>query len=83
MKRFHYIVTNHSSTRIDEDSPFRVASAQIRAKNMDHALEIVIQSESITREIDPRFKMKDSFELYRQGKRVGVYISPIADDMES
>jgi hypothetical protein len=83
MKRFHYIITARNSTRIDKDSPYRIASAQIRANDMDHALEVAMQSEGITRERNPMWTQRVVFDLYRQGKRVGVYITPVADDMES
>ena len=83
MKRFHYIVTARNSTRIDEGSPYRIASGQVSANGMDHALQVAMQSESITRERDPMWTQQLAFDLYRQGKRVGLFISPVADDMES
>jgi hypothetical protein len=84
MKRFHYIVTaRNSASGIEEGSPYRIASAQIRAKSMDHALEVAMQSEGITRERNPMWTQRVAFDLYRQGKRVGVYITPVVDDMES
>ena len=83
MKRFHYIITARNSSRIDEGSPYRLASAQIRARDMEHALEVAMRVEGITRERNPMWTQKVVFDLYRQGKRVGVYITPAADDMES
>ena len=81
MKRFHYIVTTRNSTRIDRDSPYRIASNQIRARNMDHALQVAMEKEAITRERNPHWTQKVVFDLYRNGQRVGLYISPVADDM--
>ena len=80
-RRFYYIVTARNSTRIDEESPYRIASNQIRARDMDHALQVAMEKESITRERNPCWTQKVVFDLYRQGKRVGLYISPVADDM--
>ena len=82
-KRFHYVITARNSNRVDEGSPYIVASAQIRARDMNHALEVAMQAEGITRERNPMWNMRVVFDLYRQGKRVGVYITPVADDMES
>ncbi|NRA42965.1 MAG: hypothetical protein HRU21_11760 [Pseudomonadales bacterium] len=48
---------------------------------MDHALQVAMEKESITRERNPCWTQKVVFDLYRQGKRVGLYISPVADDM--
>lgn len=83
MKRFHYIVTQRNSTRIDEASPYRIASAQIRARDMNHALEVAMISARITRERNPLWKLREVYDLYRDGKRVGLFISPVADDMEA
>ena len=83
MKRFHYIVTARNSTCIEEGSNYRIASAQVRARDMDHALKVAMQKESITRERNPMWAMRVVFDLYRQGKRVGLFVSPVADDMES
>jgi hypothetical protein len=83
MKRFHYIITARNNARIEEGSPYRIASAQIRANDMDHALKVAMQREGITRERNPMWTQRVVFDLYRQGKRVGVYITPVADDMEA
>ena len=83
MKRFHYIVTAHNSTRIDEGSPYRIASAQIRAKDMNHALERTMRIENIIVKQNLNFTLNKFHDFYRNGRRVGVYISPVADDMES
>lgn len=81
MKRFFYIITARNNTRIEPDSPYRVASGQIRASDMESALAITMARESITRERNPSWTMRVVHDLYRQGQRVGVYISPVADDM--
>ncbi len=83
MKRFHYIVTARNNTRIEEGSPYRIASAQIRAKDMNHALEVAMRVEGITRERNPMWTQRVVFDLYRQGKRVGLFVSPVVEDMES
>lgn len=83
MKRFHYIITSGNSTRIDEGSPYRIATAQIRAKDMNHALERTMKIENIIVRQNPNFTQNRFHEFYRDDRRVGVFISPVADDMES
>ena len=83
MKRFHYIITAMNSTRIDEGSSFRIASDQIRARDMNHALERTMKIENIIVKQNPNMTLCKFHAFYRNDRRVGVFISPEADDMES
>lgn len=79
MKRFFYILTSRGNSRIENDSPYKVATGQVRANDMNHALAVTLARENITKEQNTLWE-KPVFDFYRQGERVGVYISPVADD---
>ena len=87
LKRYFFIITRNASTRIDEDSNFRIASGQVRAESLDQAFQRVLMNEGIavrdmgSKQSATGFVTSPSHEFIRDGKKVGVYLSPCADDM--
>ena len=81
MSRYFYIITSSNSTRIDEGSPYRLASAQIHAESMDKALQLTIEREGILLETRCSSDGRKFSQFTRKDKRVGIYISPVAEEV--
>ena len=83
-KRYSYIIAlrNNTNAVSDPSSNYRLSSGQVRGQNMDLAFETVLQKEGVTLERDNSWSMRVAMDYFRNGQRVGVYLSPVADDAE-
>jgi hypothetical protein len=82
MKRYFYIIAlrNNTNAVSDTESNYRLASGQIRAETMDSAFDVTCCKESVELEVNPLWIMRTALDYYRNGQRVSVYITPMADD---
>jgi hypothetical protein len=82
MKRYFYVIAlrNNPNAVGDTESNYRLASGQIRAETMDLAFDVTCRKEGVQLGVNPLWTMRTVYDYYRNGQRVSVYITPMADD---